>query len=100
MPGGVQMGAPSYSDAIPPKPARQGDPGPVHYVDEHTFESGSVPSNTGAIESSWTPLIDSDGLDGASMDADRVSNKGVGEGIRGFRTTPVGGTYNPGQAGR
>lgn len=71
--------------------------GPVHYVDEHTFESGSVPSNTGAIESNWTGLIDDDGLDGKDMNMDRVADKGMGEGIRGFRTTPVGGTYNPGQ---
>lgn len=97
MPGGVQMGSPNYSDAIPPTPPRQGSMGPVHYVDEHTFESGSVPSNTGAIESNWPGLIDDDGLDGKDMNMDRVADKGMGEGIRGFRTTPVGGTYNPGQ---
>lgn len=99
MAGGVQMQAPNYSDAIPPKPVRQGDPGPNHYVDEHTFESGSVPANTGAIESSWSGLIDSDGLDGTDMNQGSVAGSWPGEGIRGFRTTPVGGTYNPGQAG-
>lgn len=99
MAGGVQMQAPNYSDAIPPKPDRQGDKGPNYYVNEKTFESGSIPANTGAIESNWPGLIDDDGLDGKDMSADRVANKGVGEGIRGFRTTPVGGTYNPGQAG-
>jgi len=72
-------------------------------VDEHTFESGSIPTNTGAIESNWAGLIDDDGLSGMAMDftsmagGTGVANKGVGEGIRGFRSAPVGGSYNPGQ---
>lgn len=101
MAGGKQMGRPDFSDAIPPTPPRQGDMGPEsmghNRVDEHTFESGSVPGNTGAIESSWTGLIDTSALDGHSMHQGEVANKWPGEGIRGFRTTPVGGTYNPGQ---
>jgi hypothetical protein len=106
-PGGRQFGRPDFSDAIPPNPPRQGTPGPEgmgsNRVDEHTFESGSIPANTGAIESSWMGLIDDDGLDGHSMDftamagGTGVANKGMGEGIRGFRSAPVGGTYNPGQ---
>lgn len=103
MAGGKQFSRPDFSDAVPPTPPRQGDMGPVHYVDEHTFESGSAPADTGAIESSWAGLIDDDALDGHSMDftamagGTGVANKGMGEGIRGFRSAPVGGTYNPGQ---
>lgn len=103
MAGGVQFQQPNFSDAVPPTPPRQGDMGPVHYTYPNTFESGSVPDNTGAIESNWSGLIDSDGLDGTSLDftamagGTGVANKGMGEGIRGFRSTPVGGTYNPGQ---
>jgi hypothetical protein len=105
--GGQQWSRPDFSDAVPPTPPRQGDMGPEgmgsNRVDEHTFESGSIPANTGAIESSWAGLIDDDGLDGHSMDftamagGTGVANKGVGEGIRGFRSAPVGGSYNPGQ---
>ena len=105
--GGKQFGRPDFSDAIPARPARQGDPGPEamghNRVDEHTFESGMAPANTGAIESNFTMLIDDDGLDGHQMDftatagGTGVANKGMGEGIRGFRSAPVGGTYNPGQ---
>lgn len=107
MAGGQQWSRPDFSDAVPPTPPRQGDMGPdamgYNRVDEHTFESGSVPANTGAIESSWMGLIDDDGLSGHSTDftamagGTGVANKGVGEGIRGFRSAPVGGTYNPGQ---
>lgn len=100
MPGGQQFPQPNYSDAIPPKPPRQGDMGPTHYVNENTFESGSVPANTGAIESNWMGLVDSDGLDGHSMDQGSVANSWPGEGIRGFRTTPIGGTYNPNSGGK
>ena len=102
-PGGKQFSRPSFDDAVPPTPPKQGDMGPVHYVDEHTFESGMAPANTGAIESSYTGLIDDDGLDGHAMDftamagGTGVANKGMGEGIRGFRSTPVVGSYNPGQ---
>lgn len=109
-PGGRQFDQPSYSSATPPTPPRQGDMGPEgmgrNRVDEHTFESGSVPANTGAIESSWTSLIDSDGLDGTTLDFSAmaggtgVSNGWGGENIRGFRSAPVGGTYNPGQGGK
>lgn len=101
--GGKQFSRPDFSDAVPPTPPRQGDKGPNYYVDEHTFESGSVPVNTGAIESSWMSLIDDDALDGHAMDftamagGTGVANKGMGEGIRGFRSAPVGGSYNPGQ---
>jgi hypothetical protein len=105
--GGKQFGLPNFSDAIPPDPPRQGDMGPdgmgSNRVDEHTFESGSVPENTGAIESNWAGLVDDDGLSGHSMDftamagGTGVANKWPGEGIRGFRSTPVGGSYNPGQ---
>jgi hypothetical protein len=101
--GGQQWSRPDFSDAVPPTPPKQGDKGPNYYVDEHTFESGSAPENTGAIESNYTGLIDSDGLDGHSMDftamagGTGVANKWPGEGIRGFRSTPVGGSYNPGQ---
>lgn len=107
MAGGQQWSRPDFSDAVPPTPSRQGSMGPdgmgSNRVDEHTFESGSVPVNTGAIESSWMGLVDDDGLDGHSMDftamagGTGVANKWPGEGIRGFRSAPVGGTYNPGQ---
>lgn len=106
-PGGRQWSVPDYSDAVPPTPPRQGDMGPEgmgrNRVDENTFESGSVPGNTGAVESNWMGLIDDDGLSGTTLDFSAmaggtgVANKGVGEGIRGFRSAPVGGTYNPGQ---
>ena len=101
--GGQQWSRPDFSDAVPPTPPRQGDKGPNYYVDEHTFESGSIPANTGAIESNWAGLIDDDGLSGTTLDftamagGTGVANKGMGEGIRGFRSAPVGGTYNPGQ---
>lgn len=103
MPGGVQMATPNFSQAVPPTPPRQGDKGPNYYTYPNTFESGSIPANTGAIESNWTGLIDDDGLSGMTMDftamagGTGVANKGMGEGIRGFRSAPVGGTYNPGQ---
>lgn len=104
--GGGGWGNPDFSDANPPDPIRQGDMGPEgmgsNRVDEHTFESGQAPEARMPIADGSPELVDSDGLDGASMDADRVADKWPGEGIRGFRTTPVGGTYNPGQgsAGR
>lgn len=97
MPGGKQFDRPDFSDAVPPTPPKQGDMGPVHYVDEHTFESGAVPANTGAIESSWSGLIDTSALNGHSMHQGDVAQTWDGGGLRGFRTTPVGGTYNPGQ---
>jgi len=97
--GGESFGQPNYSNAVPPKPVRQGDCASPNYVNENTFESGSIPASTAAIESNWSDLIDDDALDGASpMDAGRVAVKGMGEGIRGFRTAPVGGTNNPGNA--
>jgi hypothetical protein len=95
--GGKQFSRPDFSDAVPPTPPKQGDMGPVHYVDEHTFESGSVPANIGAIESGWSQLIDTSALGGHSMHQGDVAQSWDGGGIRGFRTTPVGGTYNPGQ---
>ena len=105
--GGRQWSRPDFSDAVPPTPPKQGDMGPdgmgSNRVDEHTFESGMAPANTGAIESNYSGLIDDDGLDGHSMDftamagGTGVANKWPGEGIRGFRSTPVGGSYNPGQ---
>lgn len=105
--GGQQWSRPDFSDAVPPTPPKQGSMGPDsmghNRVDEHTFESGMAPGNTGAIESNYTGLIDDDGLDGHSMDftamagGTGVANKWPGEGIRGFRSTPVGGSYNPGQ---
>jgi hypothetical protein len=105
--GGQQWSRPSFEDAVPPTPPMQGDMGPEamghNRVDEHTFESGMAPANTGAIESMWSGLVDDDGLDGHAMDftamagGTGVANKGMGEGIRGFRSTPVGGTYHPGQ---
>lgn len=99
--GGQQFGLPNFSDAVPSDPANQGDPGPEgmgrNRVDEKTFESGSYPAGRMAMESNWQGLIDDDGLDGASMDAGNVANKGMGEGIRGYRPQPVGGSYNPGQ---
>lgn len=97
MAGGVQFDRPNFADAVPPTPARQGDMGPVHYTNPTTFESGSIPANTGAIESNWSGLVDSDGLDGMSMNQGSVATSWGGEGIRGFRTSPIGGTYNPGQ---
>lgn len=107
MTGGQQWSRPDFSDAVPPTPPRQGDPGPDGMgstrVDEHTFESGMAPANTGAIESNYTGLIDDDGLSGMTMDftamagGTGVANGWGGENIRGFRSTPVGGTYNPGQ---
>lgn len=103
-PGGRQWPAPEFSSANPPLPPKQGDMGPEgmgsNRVDEHTFESGLAPANTGAIESNWLGLVDSDGLDGLSTDQGEVANKWPGEGIRGFRTVPVGGSYNPGQGGK
>lgn len=106
-PGGRQFDRPNFSDAVPPTPPRQGDMGPEgmgsNRVDEHTFETGSIPANTGAIESNWSDLIDSDGLNGTTLDftamagGTGVANKWPGEGIRGFRSAPVGGSYNPGQ---
>lgn len=101
--GGQQWSRPTFEDAVPPTPPKQGDMGPVHYVDEHTFESGNAPANTGAIESNYTGLIDDDGLDGHSMDftamagGTGIANGWGGENIRGFRSAPVGGSYNPGQ---
>lgn len=105
--GGKQFGLPDFSEAVPADPPRQGSMGPEgmgsNRVDEHTFESGTAPEDTGAIESSWSSLIDDDGLDGHSMDftamagGTGVADKWPGEGIRGFRSTPVGGSYNPGQ---
>jgi len=100
-PGGQQWDRPDFSQAVPPTPIRQGDAGPEgvghNRTTPTTFESGSVPANTGAIESMWTGLVDSDGLDGMSMNQGDVADSWPGEGIRGFRTQPVGGTYNPGQ---
>jgi hypothetical protein len=105
--GGRQFSRPDFSDAVPPTPPKQGDMGPEavghNRVDEHTFESGSAPTNTGAIESNWSGLIDDDGLSGMQMDftatagGTGVANKGMGEGIRGFRSAPVGGSYHPGE---
>jgi len=95
--GGRQFSRPDFSDAVPPTPPKQGDMGPVHYVDEHTFESGSVPANIGAIESGWSELVDTSALGGHSMHQGEVAQSWDGGGIRGFRTTPIGGTYNPGQ---
>lgn len=105
-PGGRQWSTPDFSAATPPTPPKQGDKGPNYYVDEHTFESGMAPANTGAIESSWSDLIDSDGLDGTTLDFSAtaggtgVSNGWGGENIRGFRSSPVGGSYNPGQGSK
>lgn len=109
-PGGRQWSVPDFSAAMPPTPPRQGDMGPEgmgrNRVDENTFESGGIPPNTGAIESNWSGLIDDDGLSGTTLDFSAmaggtgVANKGMGEGIRGFRSAPVGGTYNPGQGGK
>jgi hypothetical protein len=105
--GGQQWSRPDFGDAVPPTPPRQGSMGPdgmgSNRVDEHTFESGSIPTNTGAIESNWAALVDDDGLSGHDMDftamagGTGVANKWPGEGIRGFRSAPVGGSYNPGQ---
>lgn len=107
MAGGQQWSRPDFGSAVPPTPPKQGDMGPEgmgrNRVDEHTFETGSVPTNTGAIESNWMGLIDDDGLSGTTLDftamagGTGVANKGMGEGIRGFRSQPVGGSYNPGQ---
>ena len=105
-PGGRQWSTPDFSDANPPTPPKQGDKGPVYYTYPNTFESGSVPANTGAIESNWSGLIDSDGLDGTTLDftamagGTGVSNGWGGENIRGFRSTPIGGSYNPGQGSK
>lgn len=105
-PGGRQFDRPNMSDANPPTPPRQGDKGPNYYTYPDTFESGSIPANTGAIESNWMGLIDSDGLDGTTLDftamagGTGVSNGWGGENIRGFRSTPVGGSYNPGQGSK
>lgn len=91
-PGGKSFGTPTFSDAVPPTPPNQGDKGPNYYTDEHTFESGSVPANTGAIESNWSDLVDTSALGGSPGD-----RGGVPSGLRGYRPTPVGGSYNPGQ---
>lgn len=107
-PGGKQFSRPSFDDAVPPTPPKQGDMGTDsmghNRVDEHTFESGMAPANTGAIESNYTGLIDSDGLNGSGVvdftamaGGTGIANGWGGENIRGFRSTPVGGTYNPGQ---
>lgn len=110
-PGGRQFDRPNFGDATPPTPPRQGDMGPEgmgrNRVDEHTFESGSVPANTGAIESNWMGLVDSDGLNGtptpdftAMAGGSGIANGWGGENIRGFRPAPVGGSYNPGQGSK
>lgn len=99
--GGRQFERPNFADAVPPTPPKQGDMGPEamghNRVDEHTFESGSIPGNTGAIESGWSGLIDTSALSGHSMHQGEVAQSWDGGGLRGFRTTPIGGTYNPGQ---
>ena len=106
--GGRQFSRPDFSDAVPPTPPRQGSMGADsmghNRVDEHTFESGMAPGNTGAIESNYTGLIDSDGLNGSGVvdftamaGGTGIANGWGGENIRGFRSAPVGGTYNPGQ---
>ena len=105
--GGQQWSRPDFGNAVPPVPPRQGNMGPdgmgSNRVDEHTFESGMPPTSTAAIESNWMGLVDDDGLSGTSMDftsmagGTGVANKWPGEGIRGFRSAPVGGSYNPGQ---
>lgn len=98
--GGRQFDRPDYSDAVPPTPVRQGDAGTDamghNRVDEHTFESGQAPDARSPIESDWMGLVGTDGLDGRDSNMGSVANQ-LGEGILGFRTNPVGGTYNPGQ---
>lgn len=102
MAGGKQFATPNFSDAVPPTPPKQGSMGPTHYVDEHTF-AGNVSMYRSDKESGWSQYIDDDGLSGHDMDftamagGTGVANKGMGEGIRGFRSTPVGGTFMPGQ---
>lgn len=104
-PGGKQFDRPDFGDAVPPTPPRQGSMGPEgmgsNRVDEHTFESGSIPGNTGAIESNWGANITDDGLTGTSLRmTEGISDTWNGGGLRGFRTTPIGGSYNPGQGSK
>src|SRR3989442_3976165 len=103
--GGAQWSRPDFSDAVPPTPPKQGDMGPEamghNRVDEHTFESGMAPTNTGAIESNWTGLIDDDGLSGMSMaftamaGGTGVAGKAIGEGNRGSRFAPSSAPQHP-----
>lgn len=81
--GGKQFGAPDYSDAIPPKPDRQGGMAQPNYTTPSTFESGQAPDARSPIESDWQGLVNTNGLNGGPVD--------------GYRPAPVGGTYNPGQ---
>lgn len=86
-PGGSTWPMPDFSDSTPPTPANQGSMGPEgmgsNEVDEHTFESGMAPTATASDESNWQPLV----------------NSFNGHEVRGYRPEPVGGSYNPGQAG-
>jgi hypothetical protein len=82
-PGGRDFGTPDFSDAIPPSPPNQGGMAGVNYTNPTTFESGSVPASTGAIESNWSGLVN-------------TSAVGSGGPVDGYRPNPVGGSYNPG----
>jgi hypothetical protein len=97
--GGQEMASPSYSDATPPTPDRQGDAAPEgvgrNRTTPTTFESGQPPAARSPIESGWDSLVDVTGLDG-----DLGPRGGTPEGLRGYRPDPVGGTYNPGQGKR
>lgn len=90
--GGGSWGNPNFSDAEPPTPPNQGDKGPNHYVDEHTFESGQPPAARSPIDDGHAALVNVSALDG-----DIGPRGGTPTGLRGYRPTPVGGTYNPGQ---
>lgn len=83
LPGGKLMDTPDFGDSVPPTPPNQGGMASVNYVNENTFESGMPPAARNPIESNWQGLVNTNALGGGPVD--------------GYRPTPVGGTYNPGQ---
>ena len=87
LPGGRQFDTPDFSDSVPPKPMNQGGMAGVNYTGPTTFESGMPPTAVAADESNWSGLVNS---------------KGIGDGgpVDGYRTSPVGGSYNPGNGSK
>lgn len=70
------MVAPSYADAVPPKPANQGGMAAPNYTDEMT----------------WSGASEREGR------MDQNSVQPVDQALRGIRPEPIGGSYNPGNA--
>ena len=88
------LGTPDFSDAIPPRPANQGDMGPEglghNRTDCHEF-AGGAPVATAADESDWQPLVDVTGLEGSAG----REGADIPSGVRGYRPSPIGGTAHP-----